>query len=85
MSVEDLIQNYLAKSAKGRAKMQSRLFTIFTETTGYRPEDLCLVEQQIVNGLEYKTVFYFDWKHRHTTVAVTSTEPAASIEKGGRG
>lgn len=66
--INDLIQKYLTESAQTRAKMQAKLFSIFTETTGHRPEDICLVEQQIVKdrGLgEYKTIYYFDWKHRH--------------------
>jgi len=41
--LNELIQTYINDSAKVRAKMQCRLFEIFTETTGYRPEDLCLV------------------------------------------
>lgn len=71
MNVDKLIERYVSESGQARAKMQARLFSIFTETTGHRPEDLCLVEQQIVKGTEFQTIYYFDWKHRYQE-AVTS-------------
>ena len=65
--IEDLITNYVNESLQTRMKMQSKLFSIFTETTGHRPEDLCLVEQQIVKdrGEGFTTIYFFDWKHRY--------------------
>ena len=72
--IEDLIQKYVAEGSKTRARMQSKLFEIFTETTGHRPEDLCLVEQQIAKGTEYKTVFFFDWKHRYQVGVLSGKE-----------
>jgi hypothetical protein len=74
MRVEDLIQNYVNEGQQAKMKMQAKLFALFTETTGHRPEDLCLVEQQIKKGTEFTTIYYFDWKHRHTT-ATTSVGP----------
>lgn len=68
--IEKLIEQYISESLQTRTKMQSKLFSIFTETTGHRPEDLCLVEQQIVKGTEYKTIYYFDWKQRHQEVTI---------------
>lgn len=65
--VHSLITKYVNESLESKAKMCSRLFTLFTETTGHRPEDLCLVEEQIRKGTEFKTIYYFDWKSRHHT------------------
>lgn len=80
--IEDLISRYVNESFQTRAKMQAKLFTIFTETTGHRPEDLCLVEQQVEKdfGKGYTTIWYFDWKHRYLE-AVTSEPPTAGGEK----
>ncbi len=66
--IDDLIGKYISESFQTKARMQAKLFDIFTQTTGHRPEDICLVEQQIVKGTEFKTIYYFDWKHRHQTV-----------------
>lgn len=68
--IDKLITDYVRESSQIRMKMQSKLFSLFTETTGYRPEDLCLVEQQIKKGNEYTTIYFFDWKHRHQEVMV---------------
>lgn len=63
-----MLSKYLIESGSTRAKMQSKLFYIFTETTGHRPEDICLVEEQVkVGTLEYKTIYYFDLKSRHNS------------------
>ena len=67
--IEDLISRYINESQATKVKMQAKLFDIFTQTTGYIPQDLCLVEQKILKGTEYKTIYYFDWKHRHQTIA----------------
>lgn len=64
--IGDLLHKYLVDSGTARMKMQSRLFSIFTETTGYRPEDICLVEKRVSEGTEIKTIYYFDLKHRYT-------------------
>jgi hypothetical protein len=72
--IEDLITKYVTESGQTRAKMQAKLFSIFTETTGHRPEDLCLVEQQIVKGTEYQTIYYFDWKHRYQEAVYSKGE-----------
>ena len=63
--IDKLIESYVSESLQTKVKLQAKLFAIFTETTGYRPEDLCLVEQQIVKGTEFKTIYYFDLKHRY--------------------
>ena len=74
--VEELISRYVNEGLQHRARMQAKLFTLFTETTGYRPDDLCLVEQQIKKGIhEYTSIYYFDWKHRHQTM-----EPQSSLQ-----
>jgi len=70
--IDKLISDYVAESAKNRVRMQSKLFSIFTETTGHRPEDLCLVEQQIKKGNEYTTIYFFDFKHRYQEVGFPS-------------
>ena len=72
--IEDLIARYVKEGTQTRASMQAKLFSIFAETTGHRPEDLCLVEQQVVKGTEYKTIYYFDWKSRHTYAQTMQTE-----------
>lgn len=68
--LDDLLKKYVEAVAKTKADMTAKLFSVFVETTGHRPEDLCLVEERIRDGLEFKTIFYFDWKHRHQTVGV---------------
>lgn len=70
--IEDLISKYVNESQRARMKMQSKLFTIFTETTGWRPEDICLVEQQVVKdrGEGFTTIYYFDLKHRYQVASV---------------
>lgn len=75
--IDDLVGRYINESFQLRARMQAKLFSIFTETTGHRPEDICLVEQQIVKdrGQGFTTIYYFDWKHRHQYA-----EPAAPEE-----
>ncbi len=72
--IDDLISKYINEGLQTRARMQAKLFAIFTETTGHRPEDLCLVEQQIVKdcGMGYTTIFYFDWKHRYTEAVLSA-------------
>lgn len=72
--IDKLISDYIRESAQSRIRMQNKLFSIFTETTGHRPEDLCLVEQRVVRGQEYTTVYFFDWKHRYQHV-VPSEQP----------
>ena len=57
--IDDMIQKYINEGQQAKVKLQSRLFTLFTETTGHRPEDLCLVEQQIVKGTEFKTIYKY--------------------------
>lgn len=70
--VEDLIQEYITNAAKARSTKQEILFKIFTDTTGYLPSDICLVEQQIQkSSIEYKTVFFFDLKSRYVNIGVT--------------
>lgn len=39
MSIELKLAKYLVESSGARAKMQAKLFSIFTETTGYRPQN----------------------------------------------
>ncbi len=63
--INELIEKYINEGLQTKMKMQAKLFSIFTETTGYRPEDLCLVEQQIVKGTEYTTIYFYDLKHRY--------------------
>ena len=70
MSVDDVISNFIIESASARAKMQSKLLDIFVSTTGYFPSDLCLVEEHIKEGMDLKTIYYFDWKHRHRTAKI---------------
>ena len=71
--IDDLITKYVCESTQTRAKMQSKLFSIFTETTGHRPEDLCLVEQQIIkdHGMGFTTIYFFDFKHRYQTASTS--------------
>lgn len=70
--IDKLISDYVNETAQARMKMQAKLFAIFTETTGYRPEDLCLVEQQIEKdfGKGFTTIYYFDLKHRYQVAQV---------------
>jgi hypothetical protein len=70
--IDKLITDYVKESAQTRVRMQNKLFSIFTETTGYMPQDLCLVEQQVQKGVnEYTTVYFFDWKHRYMEVVAS--------------
>ena len=68
--VSQLVQDYIEDTLNLRAKMQDKLFRIFTETTGHRPEDLVLVEQRVSEGTAFKTIFYYDWKHRYTKAEI---------------
>ena len=70
--MENLIQKYVSDSLEAKAKMISKLYTIFTDTTGFTPHDLCLVEEQVRRGAEFKTLYYFDLKSRHRTAKIPS-------------
>ena len=66
--LDHALGEYMVKTGKIRQKFHSQLWEIFTETTGYCPQDLCVVEQRVQEGLTFKTIFYFDLKHRHQKV-----------------
>ena len=66
----ECLANYTNETMKAKAKMCSKLFSIFTECTGYRPEDLCLVEQR----LSTETIYFFDLKHRYQTFGVSNEQ-----------
>ncbi len=74
--IDDLITNYINESFQARVRMQAKLFSIFTETTGHRPDDLCLVEQQIEKdfGNGYTTIYFFDLKSRYQRAEPTACE-----------
>lgn len=63
--IDNMISDYLTKTLTLKSDMQSKLFTIFSETTGYSPEDLCLVERRLDGPTELKTIYYFDVKKNH--------------------
>ena len=71
--IDTQIANYIKETARLRASFQSKLFSIFTETTGYRPDDICIVERKTHHDLGEATVFYFDLKSR-CNVLVATTE-----------
>lgn len=77
------IADYVRRTAKIKTAFQNKLWTIFTETTGYRPDDICIVEQRITEGTEMKTIFYFDLKHRHQQVEFST--PTTNPTKGDEG
>lgn len=74
--INDLITRYINESLQTRARLQAKLFELFTETTGYRPEDICLVERQIKKdtGDGYETIYYFDVKSRYSTAETAREE-----------
>jgi hypothetical protein len=82
--IAGLIHDYQVKTAEMKARLQNRLFTIFTETTGYRPEDLCIVERQTKDsdGIGFKTVIYFDLKHRHEEMVLSKSTATTSGDMG---
>ena len=61
------INTYVQKTRELRMNFQNKLFSIFIETTGWRPQDICVVEKRLKtdNPVEEVTLFYFDLKHRY--------------------
>ena len=64
-NLDEQISMFLRSTEEQKNKMCLKLFDIFVSCTGYRPEDLCIVEQQVRDGEYFKKIYFFDLKHRH--------------------
>jgi hypothetical protein len=62
IDLEKKITKFVSEVFKGREQKLRNYLEIFLLTTGHKPEDLCLVEQRLLEGKEYKVMYYFDTK-----------------------